>query len=225
MNILKKWLSFQNILIFILILFVIYECQNDKKYLKNEAEFKGKISEFEVRIRKDSSKISIQEELIVKNKKELKKYIEEVEELTKINSQLQIKLAFKASKDTFKLEVPIYIEKDFKYVKLPFKFENYEKWYGYAFTIDEEISQDSLFIYDKFTISYGKLKRQGLKELFKPKQSVVAIENKNPYIEILEISNIKVQPEISRLGIDIQLGYGLYGPYFGVGIGYRIIYF
>ena len=116
--------------------------------------------------------------------KELKaKHLKEVANVIELKEEIKI-LNKPGTASPF-----IIIVRDTVYAQLPFDLEFSDDWYSLLVTADRVPTLKELTVFSQPTITLG-VQRNGL---FQKRQAVTIYENKNPYIELKDISSLTIE--------------------------------
>ena len=168
------------------------------------------------KLNEKGEKIAEQDQIILSQNDAIAHNLIEIENLKKINSQVQIKTITKIDSifipiiDT--VERVVFDTTGLALLKLPTKFGLNSEWYSLYSTINTEgMLIDSLSLYNKQTITFG-LKSNGF--LKKPTPSLV-VKNQNPYVNVNSLNNVVIRNDLRF--------YDKKGFWFGVGVGTGIL--
>ena len=98
-----------------------------------------------------------------------------------------------------------------------------DKWINYTINAAIDSIKLDLTLTDQFSCVIGEKRPQW----FRKKVTFVDVITDNPYTKIKSVRALKVEQKQSRLGIGLQVGYGItlfkLEPYVGVGLQYNIL--
>lgn len=203
----------------ILLFFSIRSCNQNKDSLEVSKLQLEKYAEerqkFEVKINEQGKTIAFQEQVIIRNTKEVQELLKANTDLNKVNQQIKISFENKIKNviasykdsikfitiiDSFNNEVPIG-------VKFGTGFSKVEDWYSIYGTIEEVgVLFDSLSFNNRMTISIGSKR----KNIFSPLKPMIEVYNENPYINITSLNNIKVEDKTkfyNKPGFNLATGF------------------
>lgn len=212
----------QNALLIILLLLSFFVWQtfsmNSKlqDYKNQVVKFKNGEQVFIEKLNEKGEKIAEQDQIILSQKDAIAHNLLQIENLKKINSQVQVQTITKIDSvfipiiDT--VERVIYDTTGLALLKLPTKFGLNNEWYSLYSTINTDgMLIDSLSLYNQQTITFG-MKSNGF--LKKPTPSLV-VKNENPYVSVNSLSNIVIKND-TRF-------YDKKGFWYGLGVGTGIL--
>ena len=178
---------------------------------------------------KDAEIIKLQEE-VKKNKKRIGNSgsVTVVTNTTEIQSS---DTTYITSKDTIIRNDTVFIYPEYSSLIRKGIRKDSSYWVIANIKANKDSTSIGISLSNSYTVLIGNEKRKGFKNLFKPKVSFVEVTNENPYTETKTIRAYKVKaPKPKRLGIGVNIGYGLildskpiFKPYIGIGIQYNII--
>jgi len=194
-----------------------------KRHDQNENAYKIREEGFKTMVNKQGQTIYTQKQIIVSKNSEYAQEIERSETLEKENGQLRFKLAIKLPPDTVKVPVDriVKIKEDsleFSFLKLPYSFGYGEKWFGYKFTFTEDgyVIRDSLTFYVEPVITFGYEKQRWWKDPFMKDVPALEYRDNNPYVRVLDMSNIKIENKKRKPEFRFFLGGGgVWNPFNG----------
>lgn len=212
----------QNALLIVLLLLSFFVWQtfsmNSKlqDYKNQVVKFKNGEQVFVEKLNEKGEKIAEQDQIILSQKDAIAHNLLQIENLKKINSQVQVQTITKIDSvfipiiDT--VERVIYDTTGLALLKLPTKFGLNNEWYSLYSTINTDgMLIDSLSLYNQQTITFG-MKSNGF--LKKPTPSLV-VKNENPYVSVNSLSNIVIKND-TRF-------YDKKGFWYGLGVGTGIL--
>tara|TARA_A100001201_G_C4075715_1_gene197257 strand:+ start:362 stop:964 length:603 start_codon:yes stop_codon:yes gene_type:complete len=185
-------------------------------YKNQVVKFKNGEQVFIEKLNEKGEKIAEQDQIILSQKDAIAHNLLQIENLKKINSQVQVQTITKIDSvfipiiDT--VERVIYDTTGLALLKLPTKFGLNNEWYSLYSTINTDgMLIDSLSLYNQQTITFG-MKSNGF--LKKPTPSLV-VKNENPYVSVNSLSNIVIKND-TRF-------YDKKGFWYGLGVGTGIL--
>jgi hypothetical protein len=207
-------------LAFLLICFLQFKsCKNKKQYEEYVQVYEKKFKENNAKLLDAEHRIFRGDILLTERDNYINILTDSIKHLKK--PQIITRVVVRTSIDTLFIpyEVPIHIMPDgSKWLEVPLKFRKSDDWYSIKGTIETHgVKFDSLSFKNDFTIATGKEHYDSwLKNLLKKNNTVIQIQDKNPYSTTLTLQQIVVKEKRRYFTIVAGAGYGING---GVDIG------
>ena len=230
-NLLKKYGPY--IAIILILFFWFQSCENQKATISDlKTELSIDSLDFVNVVDSKNKLIAKQNIKIISDKNTMKRLVDEVEGVRKINKQI------KATVHTKIIRVPVSsiggepeVKRDTTtredstqtidhFMKLPQSYAINNEWFGFQYSIDtngQSIIDTALFV-TKPIVSFGYKDQGFVKNVLKQPIPVVTWQDQNPYSEVKGLQNLEYKPKIKwyqRKGVAMAVGFvgGVYVTY------------
>lgn len=229
----KKYLTKERIIIFISILCIVFlflKLKVEKEKNNDMTNSIDVISKgWELEVNKKDSTISTQKQVIIDKNSKLAKQADTIQGLKNQKQRVRIFTRTLVVRDTVKIPSDQILTFDsIDYIKLPFVFSMFNKWYGYQFTLTRDnVILDSLYLNNELEAIWGVEDHGFIKNLVKANYPIVSIVQKNPFSKTTEVNNYTFKDyKKKRFSLSGQVGYGItnagFSPYAGFGLSINL---